>query len=159
MGRRYNLRSYAPTWLVLSFIIDEFTYQKIVVFSFDRHITTALTTKALQNAYHLQRPSKELIFHSNLGSQYTSESFQEILEHYGMKHSFSYKGSPYDNACIESFHAILKKEEVNHVQYVDENSARIALFQYIEAWYNRERIHGGLDYKTPQEMEEQCTAS
>lgn len=45
------------------------------------------------------------------------------------------------------------------MQYIDENSARMALFQYIEAWYNRERIHGSLDYKTPQEMEEQCTAS
>jgi len=133
--------------------------KKIVGFSFDRQMTTALIIKALQNAYHIQRPSKGLFFHSDLGSQYTSISFQEILEHYGMRQSFNYKGSPYDNAYIESFHAILKKEEVNHVQYIDENSARMALFQYIEAWYNRERIHGSLDYKTPKEMEEQCTAS
>ena len=145
-------------WCYLASVMDLHT-KKIVGFSFDLHMTTALITKALQNAYHIQRPSKGLIFHSDLGSQYTSESFQEILKHYGMRQSFSYKGSPYDNACIESFHAILKKEEVNHVQYVDENSARMALFQYIEAWYNRERIHGSLDYKTPQKMEEQCTAS
>jgi len=145
-------------WCYLASVMDLHT-KKIVGFSFDRHMTTALITKALQNAYHIQRPSKGLIFHSDLGSQYTSESFQAILGHYGMRQSFSYKGSPYDNACIESFHAILKKEEVNQVQYIDEKSARLALFQYIEAWYNRERIHGSLDYKTPQEMEEQCTAS
>ena len=70
-----------------------------------------------------------------------------------MTHSFSYKGSPYDNACIESFHSILKKEEVNHVKYIDYKSAKQALFQYIEGWYNRKRIHGSIDYKTPQEME------
>lgn len=58
-----------------------------------------------------------------------------------MTHSFSRKGSPYDNACIESFHAILKKEEVNHVQYLDFNSAKMELFKHIEGWYNRERIH------------------
>jgi len=71
-----------------------------------------------------------------------------------MIHSFSYKGSPYDNACIESFHAILKKEEVNHVQYFDFYSAKLAMFQYIEGWYNRKRIHGSLGYKTPQEIED-----
>lgn len=71
-----------------------------------------------------------------------------------MKHSFSYKGSPYDNSCIESFHAILKKEEVNHMQYTNYQSAELALFQYIEDWYNRKRIHGSIDYKTPQEAED-----
>jgi len=133
--------------------------KKIVGFSFDRNMTTALITQALQNAYHTQHPAKGLIFHSDLGSQYTSESFHENIEHYGMIQSFSYKGSSYDNTCIESFHAMLKKEKVNHVQYIGEKSAQMALFQYIEAWYNRKRIHGSIDYKTPQEMEEQCAAS
>lgn len=73
---------------------------------------------------------------------------------YKMRHSFSHKGSPYDNACIESFHAILKKEEVNHVQYLDFNAARLELFKYIEGWYNRKRIHGSIGYLTPQEKEE-----
>lgn len=71
-----------------------------------------------------------------------------------MTHSFSYKGSPYDNACIESFHAILKKEEVNHVRYLDFGLGQLALFQYIEDWYNRQRIHGSIDYRTPQDMED-----
>jgi len=71
-----------------------------------------------------------------------------------MIHSFNYKGSPYDNACIESFHATLKKEDVNHLQYIDYKSTELALFEYIEGWYNRKRIHGSIGYKTSQEMEE-----
>ncbi|GGN67380.1 hypothetical protein GCM10007971_38190 [Oceanobacillus indicireducens] len=96
--------------------------------------------------------SNDVIFHSDLGSQYTSDSFAEKIQSYKMTHSFSHKGNPYDNDCIESFHAILKKEEVNHVQYLDFNAARGELFKYIEGWYNRKRIHG-IDYLTPQEME------
>ncbi|MDW7618058.1 integrase core domain-containing protein, partial [Peribacillus simplex] len=60
-----------------------------------------------------------------------------------------------DNACIESFHAILKKEEVNHVQYLDYQTAKLAIFQFIEGWYNRRRIHSSLGYKTPQAIEDQ----
>lgn len=76
-----------------------------------------------------------------------------------MMHSFSYKDSPYDNACIESFHATLKKEEVHHVQYIDYKSADLALFQFIEGCYNRKRIHGNIGYKTPQEMEDLHTSA
>lgn len=103
---------------------------------------------ALKNAYKTQRPDKELIFHSDLGSQYTSDDFASLINELKMKHSFSYKSNLYDNAYIESFHAIVKKEEVNHVQYIDEYSAKIALFQYIEDWYNRKRIHGSINYQT-----------
>src|SRR5699024_8866603 len=91
---------------------------------------------------------------SDLGSQYTSDSFSEKIQDYKMTHSFSHKGSPYDNACIESFHAILKKEEVNHVQYLNFNTASVELFTYIEGWYNRKRIHCIIGYLTPQEMED-----
>lgn len=117
-------------------------------------MTTELITEALENAYQAQKPSEGLIFHSDLGTQYTSDEFAKIIKRYKMTHSFSYKGSPYDNACIESFHAILKKEEVNHVQYIDFHSAKVAMFKFIEDWYNRKRIHGSIGYKTPQEMED-----
>lgn len=140
-------------WCYLASVMDLHT-RKIVGFSFGRTMTTELIIKALKNAYHAQQPDEGLIFHSDLGSQYTSDDFREVIKQLNMTHSFSYKGSPYDNACIESFHAILKKEEVNHVQYIDEKSARMALFQYIEGWYNRKRIHGSIGYKTPQEMED-----
>lgn len=70
-----------------------------------------------------------------------------MIKQLNMTHSFSCKGSPYDNACIESFHAILKKEEVNHVQYIDFKSAELTLFQFIDGWYNRKRIHGSMIIK------------
>lgn len=128
--------------------------KKVVGYSFGRKIITELVTLALENAYHIQQPGEGLILHSDLGTQYTSDEFANGIDSYKMIQSFSYKGSPYDNACIESFHATLKKEEVNHVQYLDYKSAKLALFQYIEGWYNRERIHGSIGYKTPQEMED-----
>lgn len=87
-----------------------------------------------------------------------NDAFTEKIQDYKMTHSFSHKGSPYDNACIESFHAILKKEEANHVQYLDFNSARIELFKYIDGWYNRKRIHGSIGYRTPQKMEDSALA-
>ena len=66
---------------------------------------------------------------------------------------FSKKGCPYDNACIESFHAALKKEEVYTTKYSDYNSAKIAIFKYIEGWYNTRRIHSSINYMTPNECE------
>src|SRR5699024_12617073 len=140
-------------WCYLASVMYLYT-KKIVGFSFDRMMTTEVVIKALQNAYHTQQPAKGLIFHSDLGSQYTSDAFQRVIDRYGITQSFSYKGSPYDNACIESFHAILKKEEVNHVQYIDEKSSRLVLFQYIEGLYSHIRIHISIGYKTPQQMEE-----
>ena len=72
-----------------------------------------------------------------------------------MKHSFSRKGNPYDNACIESFHPVLKKEEVYLNTYHTFEEAEAALFEYIESWYNRRRRHSALDYKTPQQVEDE----
>lgn len=143
-------------WCYLASVMDLHT-RKIVGHSFSRTMTTDLVITALENAYHTQKPGDGVIFHSDLGTQYTSEQFENTIQKLNMIHSFSYKGSPYDNACIESFHAILKQEEVNHVQYFDFESANISLFKYIEGWYNRVRIHGSIGYKTPQEMEEQYT--
>ncbi|WP_035180328.1 integrase core domain-containing protein, partial [Heyndrickxia coagulans] len=65
----------------------------------------------------------------------------EYMEKKQFKHSFSKKGCPYDNACIESFHAILKKEEIYRINYLNFQAARRALFEFIEGWYNRKRIH------------------
>src|SRR5690625_3655894 len=134
-------------WCYLASVMDLHT-KKIIGYSFGRTMTTELIIKALNNAHEAQTTGKDLIFHSDLGTQYTSEAFVDVIQ------SFIYKGSTYDNACIESFHATLKKEEVNHVQYIDYKSTELALFQYIEGWYNRKPIHGSIGYKTPQEMEE-----
>jgi putative transposase len=144
-------------WCHLACIMDLHT-KKIVGYSFSRNMDTELVIKALQNAYKTQNPTEGLILHTDLGTQYTSKEFQNTLKSKGFKHSFSKKGCPYDNACIESFHAILKKEEVHQVKYLDFHSARRSLLEYIEGWYNRKRIHSSIGYLTPQELEDQIRA-
>ncbi len=140
-------------WCYLASVLDLHS-KKVVGYSFSRTMTTDVVMKALENAYETQAPEEGLILHTDLGSQYTSEEFMTYVQSKGMKQSFSRKGCPYDNACIESFHAILKKEEIHNVRYVDYQSAKLALFQYIEGWYNRKRIHSSIGYKTPQEVED-----
>lgn len=141
-------------WCYLASVMDLHS-QKIVGYSFSRSMTTDLVIQALSNAYVTQQPKEGLLLHTDLGTQYTSEEFESYVKSKGIKQSFSRKGCPYDNACIESFHAILKKEEVNHIQYIDYHTAKLAMFQFIQGWYNRTRIHSRLGYKTPQAMEDQ----
>jgi len=140
-------------WCYLASVLDLHS-KKVIGYSFSRTMTTDLVIQALANAYDTQTPERGLIIHTDLGSQYTSEEFTKYVQYKGMKQSFSRKGCPYDNACMESFHAILKKEEIQNVKYMDYQSATLALFQYIEGWYNRKRIHSSIGYKTPQELED-----
>lgn len=121
-------------------------------------MTAELAVKATQNACINVKNTKGIILHSDLGTQYTSQQFQDYLALKGIVHSFSRKGNPYDNACIESFHSILKKEEVHHNKYYDFNVARKAIFEYIESWYNRKRIHSAINYMTPQAVYEAALA-
>ena len=116
-------------------------------------ITYVLT--ALKNAYYIQAPDKStsLIFHSDLGLQYTSNDMKELCYNLNITQSFNQKGCPYDNACIESFHAIIKKEEIYRNIYKTFEEAKIAIFKYIESWYNNKRLHSSIDYKTPNEFE------
>ncbi|MCT9853055.1 IS3 family transposase, partial [Priestia megaterium] len=150
--------TYIPTlrdgWCYLASVLDLHS-KKIVGYSFSRSMTSELVIEALRNAYTAQKPGKDLLLHTDLGSQYTSSEFTQHVHEYEMKQSFSQKGCPYDNACIESFHAILKKEEVYHTQYTDYSAAKLAIFQFIEGWYNRNRIHSSLGYQTPQAIEDQ----
>lgn len=142
-------------WCYLASILDLHT-KKIVGYSFSTSMTTELVLQALANAVDVQQPAEGLILHTDLGSQYTSEDFEKALQEAKIKQSFSRKGCPYDNACIESFHATLKKEEVYQTTYIDFEAARLSLFHYIESWYNRKRIHGAINYLTPQQLEDLC---
>ena len=119
----------------------------------------SLVLKALENAIVTQKPDKGLIIHSDRGSQYTSKEYREAVEKAGFKLSYSAKGCPYDNACIESFHAVLKKECVYLHTFIDHDHAKLVLFQYIEGFYNRKRIHSSINYMTPVEYEEICRAA
>ena len=145
-------------WCYLASVMDLHS-RKIIGYAFDKVMDTDLAIRAVKNAYECQKPSKQIILHSDLGSQYTSSKFAEYISEIKFIHSFSSKGNPYDNACIESFHAALKKEEVNLVTYYDFNAARLAIFEYIESWYNRKRIHSSIGYITPQQCEDMAEKS
>lgn len=145
-------------WCYLASVLDLHT-KKIIGYKFSRKMTVDIVLEAMENAIQAQNPGPGVIVHTDLGTQYTSEAFQEQLKKYEMIPSYSRKGCPYDNACIESFHATLKKEEVYRKRYSTFENARIALFQYIEGWYNRKRIHSGIGYHTPDEYEKICRLS
>jgi putative transposase len=141
-------------WCYLASVMDLYS-RKIIGYAMSRSIDTSLALRAVKNAIELQKPTKPLILHSDLGCQYTSNAFKEYIAATKIiTHSFSSKGCPYDNACIESFHASLKKEEVHIVKYFDYDTARLAIFEYIESWYNRKRIHSSIGYITPQKCED-----
>jgi putative transposase len=141
-------------WCYLASVMDLYS-KKIIGHAMSKFIDTTLALQAVKNAIKLQNPTKPLILHSDLGCQYTSSAFKEYIASTKIiTHSFSSKGCPYDNACIESFHASLKKEEVHLVKYFDFDAARIAIFEYIEAWYNIKRIHSSIGYITPQKRED-----
>jgi putative transposase len=146
----------ADRWTYLATVMDLYT-KKAVGYSYGKEITAGLAKTAVKRAWEAQGGPKGLILHSDLGSQYTSKEFAEVITEYGIKHSFSKKGCPYDNACIESFHAILKKEEVYLTKYRNFKEAEVRLFDFIEGWYNRNRLHSSLGYKTPQEVENDYT--
>ena len=142
------------SWCYLASVMDLHT-RKIIGHSMSKNIDTKLALQAVKNAVRLQRPTNQLILHSDLGTQYTSLDFKEyILNSKIITHSFSGKGCPYDNASIESYHASLKKEEVHLVTYYDFNAAKLAIFEYIESWYNRIRIHSSIGYISPQKCED-----
>jgi putative transposase len=146
----------ADQWTYLATVMDLCT-RKAVGYSYGKEITADLAKRAVKRAWEAQGGPEGLILHSDLGSQYTSKEFAEVITEYGIKHSFSKKGCPYDNACIESFHAILKKEEVYLTKYRNFKEAEVRLFDFIEGWYNRNRLHSSLGYKTPQEVENDYT--
>lgn len=141
-------------WTYLSTIQDLHS-KKIIGWKFGKQMTKELVIETLDHALLTRTPSKNLIIHSDLGSQYTSEAYEAKLKELNIRHSFSRKGCPYDNAGIESFHASIKKEEVYPSKtYETFEAAHLAIFQYIEGFYNRKRIHSSINYLTPNQMEE-----
>ena len=99
-----------------------------------------LLNKSTQDSWHYQQ--KGIINQSDLGSQYLSYDVEKFIENYGMIHSYSRKGTPYDNAPIESFHSIIKRERLSRMVLKTFEEAKMVIFEYIEGFYNRKRIHG-----------------
>lgn len=112
-------------------------------------MTTDLVLGALEDAYAKKKPDEGLLHHSDRGKQYASEDYRKKLESYQMRASMSRKGNCYDNACIESFHSLIKKELIYCTRFQTKEQARQEIFEYIEFFYNRKRIHSSLGYLSP----------
>lgn len=139
-------------WYYLCVIIDLYS-RNVVGWSGGKNIDTELVLQALDNACISRQPSEGVIFHSDRGSQYTSDRFKEELLERGFIRSMSRKGNCWDNAVAESFFHSLKIEEVYQNSYKTREEASISIFRYIEIFYKRERIHSYLGYLTPVEFE------
>lgn len=141
-------------WLYLASVMDLYS-RRIVGWKASDRMTKELVLEALKNAVQATKPDPGLIHHSDRGSQYASLDYQEKLRNYEMIGSMSRKGNCYDNACIESFHGILKRELIYLNHFRTRKEALHALFEYIEIFYNRKRIHSTIGYLSPFEYEQQ----
>jgi putative transposase len=135
-------------WLYLASIMDLYS-RKIIGWSLDSHMRKELPLQALENALNSREVSDKLIHHSDRGSQYCSNDYVDKLRDSEIQISMSRKGDPYDNACIESFHATLKKELVYRTKYKTRAEARKAIANYIISFYNERRRHSTIGYLSP----------
>lgn len=153
--------TYIPTdegWLYLA-AIEDLYHRKIVGWSMGSTMTRKLVLDALRQAVRRYRPSAGLIHHSDRGSQYASHEYQRALKDYKMITSMSRKGNCYDNACMESFFGTLKRELIHGIRFRTRAEARQAIFEYIEVFYNRIRLHSALGYMSPIEYEQTFKAA
>ena len=144
-------------WLFLAVIVDLFSRQ-IVGWSIDKTMTRELVLSALRQAYFKRKPGTGLIFHSDRGSQYCSKEFRQVLKQHQMLQSQSRKGDCWDNAVVESFFHTLKTEAIFHEVFETRAQAQAFIFEWIEAFYNRERLHSTIGYMSPVAFEETACA-
>jgi transposase InsO family protein len=139
-------------WCYLAAIIDLFS-RSIVGWALDATLSTTLPLAALQMALRRRSPTAGLLHHSDRGCQYTSADYRAALDDLGAVVSMSRKGNCWDNAVAESFFATLKTELVHRRRWSTRLDLRAAVFEYIEVFYNRQRLHSTLGYKTPAQIE------
>ena len=147
--------TYIPTgegWLYLA-VVEDLYSRRIVGWSMDSSMTSRLVVDALEMAVQQRLPGEDLLAHSDRGSQYASEHYQRVLAGHGITCSMSQRANCWDNAPAESFFATLKKELVHLEDFATRAKARTAIFEYIEMFYNRQRLHSTLGYKSPEEFE------
>jgi putative transposase len=140
-------------WLYLAAVMDLYS-RRIIGWAMSEHIDSDLVTSALQIAISQRKPQTGLLHHSDRGSQYASDDFQDLLEDNGIVCSMSRKGDCWDNACMESFFGSLKTEWVRDKKYSSFTEAKKDIFKYVEIFYNRRRRHASLGYLSPAAYEE-----
>jgi transposase InsO family protein len=139
-------------WCYLAVILDLFS-RSVVGWALDATLSTSLPLAALHMALQRRKPTAGLVHHSDRGCQYTSADYRDALDQVGAIASMSRKGNCWDNAVAESFFATLKVELVHRQPWPTRLELRAALFDYIEVFYNRRRLHSTLGYKTPAQVE------
>ncbi len=147
--------TYVPTWagfLFLAVVLDAFS-RRIVGWAMANHLRTELVLEALNMAVGRRQPTIDVIHHSDQGCQYTSIAFGSRCREAGVRPSMGSVGDAYDNAMCESFFATLECELLDRHRFASQAEARIAVFDFIEGWYNTQRRHSSLDYDSPIEYE------
>jgi len=147
--------TYIPTnkgWLYLATVIDLYSRQ-IVGWSMSNRMQASLVNDALLMAIWKRKPTKGLIWHTDQGSQYASNEHRNILKDHNITQSMSRKGNCWDNAVAESFFHTLKTELTHHHKFKDREEAKHVIFEYIEVFYNRTRIHSANNYLSPVDFE------
>jgi transposase InsO family protein len=145
--------TYIPTqdgFAYLTSIMDLYS-RKIISWTLSDNMEVSCVIETITKAKERRNTDQPLILHSDRGSQYVSKAYRESTEKFQL--SYSHKGYPYDNACIESFHSLIKREWLDRFKIRDYDHAYALVFEYIEAFYNTTRIHGHCNYMSPNEFE------
>ena len=140
-------------WLYLAVVLDLYS-RRVVGWSLSERLERRLVLDALGMALKQRQPSRGMLHHSDRGSQYASQEYQQLLAQHGILSSMSRSGNCWDNAVAESFFATLKLELVYQTRWSTRAEARGAVFEYIELFYNRQRRHSALGYLCPTEFEQ-----
>jgi putative transposase len=140
-------------WLYLAGILDIYS-RRAIGYAMASYRDEQLVETALDMALVTRRPQAGLIHHSDRGSQYSSTGYRGTLEEQGIRMSMSGKGEPYDNALMESFFSTLKGECVDRHDFHTPDEARTCIFEYLEVFYNRQRLHSALGYRSPMAFEQ-----
>ena len=141
-------------WLYLAVVLD-LASRRVIGWAMRHTLERGLTLDALRMALASRRPGPGVLHHSDRGSQYACGDYQALLAAHGMACSMSRRGDCWDNAVVESFFATLKTELVEDADWATREEARAAVFEWIEVWYNRARLHSSLGYRSPAEYEAQ----
>ncbi len=142
----------AEGWLYLAVVLDLYS-RAVIGWAMSERLTTELATDALTMALWRRKPKEGLLHHSDRGIQYAAGNYQKLLAAHGIVCSMSRKGNCWDNAVVESFFHTLKVELVHHRRYLTRDEARQDIFEWVEVFYNRQRRHSTLGYRSPAEFE------
>jgi transposase InsO family protein len=141
-------------WLYVAAVLDRWS-RRVIGLAMDGHMESTLVGAALHQALHQRQPAAGCVHHTDRGSQYASAAYREQVGAAGLLASMSRAGNCYDNAAMESFWSRLKTELVHRRDFASREQARRAIFEYVEVFYNRTRLHSALGYKSPVDFENQ----